>query len=354
MNNQGNVSPIKIGDKYIGDGHPIYIMADLGLTNGGDIERTFHLVDFAADMGVDAIKFQMIGPDNLLGDKTREYTYPTLNDGLKTENMYSMFSKLNYTDEQWLKIAHYVRGKGLEFICTAHTIEALPILENINVNIHKVCTWSMTHKRLIQAIGKTGKPLMLDTGMFTTQTLAQTLDWHSQAGGRGALILHDFHTKNNKQMNFKAIPYMKSYFGSPVGYTPQGRDNDMDFMSIGLGVNILEKRLTVDQSIPENGHIKALEPDEFGKWIKRVKELEQTLGYASVLPSDDDRDTSIWAFKSLFLNVDIKPGDVIEDKMLSARRPGDGISAALVDDVVGKKATQNLKKETKLSWSDFS
>lgn len=353
MNNQVCVSPVRIGDKNIGDGHPIYIMADLGLTNGGDIERTFQLVNIAASMGVDAIKFQMIGPDNLLGDKTIEYTYPTLNDGSKTENMYSMFSKLNYTNEEWLKIANYVRSKGLEFICTAHTIEALPILEEINVNVHKICTWSMTHKRLIQAIGKTGKPLMLDTGMFTTQTLAKTLDWHIQSGGRGSLILHDFHTKNNTQMNFKAIPFMKSFFGSPVGYTPQGRDNDMDFMSIGLGVNILEKRLTVDRSIPENGHIKALEPDEFANWIKRVKELEQTLGYSTVLPTDDDRDTSAWAFKSLFLNCELKAGEIIKDSMLSARRPGDGISAADVDAVAGKKTSRNLNKETKLVWSDI-
>ena len=354
MSNYTSVTPVKVGNKFIGDGHPIYIMADLGLTNGGSLERTFKLIDHAASMGVDAIKFQMIGPDNLLGDKTREYTYPTLNDGPITENMYSMFSKLNYSDDEWIQIAGYVREKGMEFICTAHTIEALPILEEIDVNIHKICTWSMTHKRLIQAIGKTGKPLMLDTGMFTTQTLAQTLDWHSQAGGRGAVILHDFHTKKNSQMNFKAIPFMKSYFGSPVGYTPQGRDKDMDFMSIGLGVNILEKRLTVDRSILQNGHIKALEPHEFAEWIHRVKELEETLGVANVLPTDDDRDTSTWAFKSLFLNVEGKAGDVVEDHMLSARRPGDGISAALVDDVVGKKLARDLPKETKLSWADLN
>ena len=85
-------------------------MADLGLTNGGDLDRTFNLIDIAAKMNVDAVKFQMIDPDNLLGDISVEYTYPTLYDGPKTENMYEMFSKLNYTDEQWLKIANYVRS----------------------------------------------------------------------------------------------------------------------------------------------------------------------------------------------------------------------------------------------------
>lgn len=346
-------SPIKIGKNFIGDGHPIYIMADLGLTNGGDIERTFKLIDMAAAMGVDAIKFQMIGPDQLLGDKEVEYTYPTLRDGPITENMYKMFSKLNYTTDEWTRIASHVRDKGMEFICTAHTLDAVPVLEKIGVNIHKICTWSMTHKRLVQAIGQTGKPLMLDTGMFTTQTLTQTLDWHSQAGGRGALILHDFHTANHEQMNFRAIPYMKDTFGFPVGYTPQGRDSDLDFMSIGLGVNILEKRLTIDRSIPENGHIKALEPKEFQEWIKRVKELESALGYSTVLPTDDDRKTSLWAFKSLYLNCDLKEGQVIEDHMLSARRPGDGIPAYAVDSVSGKKLKHDITNETKLVWADI-
>lgn len=354
MSNNFTSASIKVGNRYIGDGHPIYIMADLGLTNGGDIDRAFNLIDAAASMGVDAVKFQMIGPDTLLGDKEVEYTYPTLNDGPKTENMYEMFSKLNYTEQEWIKIAQHVRSKGLEFICTAHTIEAVPLLEKIDVNIHKICTWSMTHKRLIQEIGKTGKPLMLDTGMFTTQTLSRTLDWHTEAGGRGALILHDFHTTNHTQMNFRAIPYMKNFYGFPVGYTPQGRDNDMDFMSIGLGVNILEKRLTSDRSIPQNGHIKALEPDEFASWICRVKELEETLGFSSVLPTDEDKKSSEVFFKSLYLNCDVKEGETITDSMLSARRPGDGISPSLIDDICGRRILRDMESETKLSWNDLT
>jgi len=346
--------PVVIGNKKIGDGHPIYIMADLGLTNGGELERTFKLIDFASEMGVDAVKFQMINPDSLLGDKTVEYTYPTLKNGNKKENMYKMFSKLNYTEEEWVKIAEYSRDKGLEFICTAHTLEAVPLLEKINVNVHKICTWSMTHKRLIQEIGKTGKPLMLDTGMFTTQTLARTLDWHNETGGRGAIILHDFHTITHSQMNFRAIPYMKEMFGFPVGYTPQGRDCDLDYMSIGLGVNVLEKRLTIDRSIPQNGHIKALEPDEFLKWIKRVNELQESLGFLTVIPTRDDYEISKWAFKSLYANQNIKSGEVIMDEMLAARRPGDGISASMVDDVCGKKAAKDIAKDTKLTWNDLN
>lgn len=346
-------SSIKLGSNYIGDGNPIYIIADLGLTNGGDIERAFKLIDIAAKLKVDAVKFQMIEPDKLLGDKSDNYTFQTFKDGPKTENYYKMFSELTYTEEQWAKIANYTRSKKLEFICTAHVLEAVSILEKVGVNIHKICTWSITHKRLIQEIGKTEKPLILDSGMFTISNLSRTLDWHSSSGGRGAIILHDFHTNNNNQMNFRAIPFIKKEFGLPVGYTPQGRDSDMDFMSIGLGVNVLEKRLTIDRSIPKNGHIKSLEPNEFNLWIKRVKELENSLGIFNVLPTADDIKLSKIYFKSLYANQDIKKDEIITNKMISARRPGDGIPANLIDSVCGKKVFHDIKKNTKLKKEDF-
>ena len=150
MNVSSPMTTIELGSKKIGDGHPIYIMADVGLTNGGDIERAMKLIDIVSGFGVDAIKFQMIGPDTLLGDKSIEYTYPTLKDGSITENMHSMFSDLSYTDEQWFAIANYARQKGLEFICTSHFMGAVPLLEKIGVNIHKICTWSLSHKRLVE------------------------------------------------------------------------------------------------------------------------------------------------------------------------------------------------------------
>lgn len=353
MNNSISSEPITIGAKKLGDGQPIYIMADVGLTNGGDIKRSFELIDIAAELGVDAIKFQMIGPETLLGDKSFEWTYQTLNDGPKTENMYEMFCCLDYSEAQWEEIADRIRSKGLEFICTSHYMGAVPILERIGVNIHKICTWSMTHKRLVQSIGRTGKPIMLDTGAFTTQTLQRTLDWHTESGGRGAVLLHDFHTNELSQMNFRAIPYMKAMFGLPVGYTPQGRDFDMDFMSIGLGVNMLEKRLTIDRGIPKNGHIKALEPFEFSAWLKRVKELESTLGVASVLPTSSDIEQSEKYFKSLFLKKDVKENELITDELLEARRPGNGISAKDVDVIIGRRMAESKKAGDMLTWASF-
>jgi sialic acid synthase SpsE len=351
--NNCTVNPVPIGNKLIGDGYPIYIMADVGLTNGGDLQRSFDLIDIAHELGVDAIKFQMIGPDTLLGDKSVEYTYPTLNDGPITENMFEMFSQLSYTPSEWAKLVDYTRLKNIEFICTAHYMGAVPILESLGVSIHKICTWSMTHKRLVQSIGKTGKPLMLDTGAFTIGSLNRTLDWHISAGGKGTIILHDFHTNDVGEMNFRSIPYMKNVYNCPVGYTPQGRDFDMDFMSIGMGVSILEKRLTTDRGIPKNGHIKALEKSEFSDWISRVKKIESALGSFGVFPTKADLDQSKRYFKSLYLKKDACKGEVISDDHIEARRPGTGIPASMIDSVIGRRLKREMRLGTMLDWGDF-
>ncbi len=335
---------IQIGKKRIGDGKKIYIMGDIGLTNGGDIERTFKLIDFLKKLGVDAVKMQMLGPNELLGDKKVKYTYPTLNNGLISQNMFQMFSELNYSNEEWFKISKYCFSKKLEFICTSHFIGAVSILEKCEVNIHKICTWSLNHRRLIEEIGKTKKPLMIDTGASTLKEIKKLFSWHANKGGKGKLILHDFHTENIHEMNFNNIKTFKENFNCPVGYTPQGRNYEFDLMSIGLGVNILEKRLTVDRSIPKNGHWKSLEPTEFKQWIKKIRDCESALGSFKVKPTTEDLKISKWAFKSLYTNQNVKKGEIAKDEMFSAKRPGDGISPSEINKIIGKKFKKNVLK----------
>ena len=344
---------VKIGRKKIGDRNPIYIIGDIGLTNGGNLERTFKLIDTLCNLGVDAVKFQMIKPDELLGDKKINYTYPTLKKGNITQNMYKMFSELNFSDEEWYKISKYVFKKGLEFICTSHVLSAVPLLEKCNIRLHKICTWSTNHKRLIQLIGTTKKPLMIDTGTLTTKKLDELYSWYKSRGGKKMIILHDFHTNNFNEMNFKAIPFMKKRYRSPVGYTPQGRNSDLDFLSVGLGVNVLEKRITLDRKIAKNGHWKSLEPKEFKDWLNKIKNIEKSLGNYEVKPTKNDISISKWGFKSLHAKVDIGKGEIIKDQLVKAVRPGNGISADKIDEVIGKKARNNIKKNKVIKWRNL-
>ena len=348
------ISTVKIGDRIIGPGHPVFIIADVGLTNGGDLERTFKLIDIAKELGVDAIKFQMIGPEYLLGDKEITYTYPTMNDGPQTENMFEMFSALNYSPSEWKEISERVTSVGLEFVCTSHYFGAVDILEECDVKCHKICSWSVTHKRLIQKLGTTGKPMFMDMGSSTESSLLELIGWHANSGGGEIIPLHDFHTTALDEMNFRNINRLKKIFSSPVGFTSPDEKIHQDFMAMGMEINVLEKRLTHDKTIPKNGHWKALEPDEFKQWMQTIKELEIALGSSTIKPSKNDISTSSWAFKSLFAIQDVKKGCVVEDQMIDGRRPGTGISAKYVDNIIGRRAQKDIKKGTMLSWEMFS
>lgn len=338
------MSTTKIGDRVIGHGEPIYIMADLGLTNGGDISRAFDLIDIAADCKVDAVKFQMIDSDKLLGDREVEYSYPTLDKGTITENMHTMFKGLEFNDSDWSKIKSKADSRSVDIIITSHFEDAVDRINTLDLKVNKICTWSMNHLRMIESLAKNGKPLMFDTGTITKQNLIDLDKVYRDAGGGDLIILHDFHTENLEEMNFRATEVYRD-LGHVYGYTPQGRKDWLDYMSIGLGVKILEKRLTTSRNIPENGHWKAHEPDEFKLWIDQVKMCEAALGSNVIHPTQDDLASAKVFYKSAYLRRDVEAGDLIEEEDVEFMRPGTGIGSwQFTQTLIGQRYLSSQKR----------
>ena len=317
---------VRIGDRVVGEGYPIYIMADLGLTNGGNLKRGKELIKVARDIGVDAVKFQMIEAEKLLGDHTIEYTYPTLAEGPKTENMLKMFKGLEYSDDEWAALKETADECGLDMIVTSHYEGAVARLERLDLKVNKICTWSLSHRRMIEDLAKNGQPLLFDTGTITRLDLLKLEDVYKKAGGGPLVVLHDFHTSVEAEMNFRAFDVYKQ-LGMVAGYTPQGRSDWLDFMSIGMGASILEKRLTTSRKIPENGHWKAHEPDEFSEWLAQVRKCEAALGNPVIEPTTIDRVDTARYYKSAFLLRDVEKGEIISQDDVEFKRPGHGISS---------------------------
>lgn len=345
-------SHLKIGNRIVGTGQPIFLMADIGLTHDGQLDKALRLIDIAGEAGADAVKIQTVDSNLLMPDRTASYSYQTP-EGQKTETLYQIFCDLWFEEAEVAQIAERVRSHGMEFIATADYENEVDMLERVGVNCHKIDTWSVGHKRLIQKMGRTRKPMMLDTGMNTVASLGELIDVHAMAGGRGVVILHDFRTKDPSEMNFRNIPYLKRHFGFPIGFTPQGRESNFDYMSVGLGADVLEKRLTLDRRTPRNGHGKALEPEEFKAWVSEIRMLEASLGQPGMLAPVVDIEQGNRFLKSLYVQKELKPGDLLEDGMIEARRPGTGVSAMKVDDFVGRRARRLIKAGTMLNPSDF-
>ena len=334
---------ISIGNRTVGTDRPIYIMADLGLTNGGDLGRAKELIAIAADSGVDAVKFQMIGAEKLLGDHTIEYTYPTLAKGPQTENMLEMFQKLEFSDAEWGALKAEADSRGLDMIVTSHYEGAVARCDALDLKVNKICTWSLNHRRMIEALGRNGKPLMFDTGTMTRYELLRLEDVYRKAGGGPLVVLHDFHTDDESQMNFRAFEVYRQ-LGMVAGYTPQGRSDWLDFMSVGMGASVLEKRLTTSRQIPANGHWKAHEPDEFKEWLDRIRRCETALGCPVIAPTTKDRESTHLYYKSAYLLRDIAAGEVLRQEDVEFKRPGHGVgSFDFTDRFAGRPAPRDLR-----------
>lgn len=304
----------------------LFIIADLGLTCGGDLERSFELVKTAAELGVDAVKFQMLSSAELLGDKNVEYTYPTLAKGNITENMYEMFLKLEFTDDQWAQIKKKCDDVGIGLIVTCHVESAVERVNKLNLPVNKICTWSLSHYRMISALAKNGKPLIIDTGTIDMTALSDLAAFYKKAGGGEIIILYDFHTSDPDEMNFSAIRTLSDQ-GYKVGYTPQGRRDWLDYMSIGFGASFIEKRLTLSREIPENGHWKAHDPSDFETWIQNIKECCRAIGDGNLKPTKQDILDSKKYYKSAWLKKPAKRGDIVNEEYFEFKRPGTGVSS---------------------------
>jgi len=303
-----------------------FVIADIGLTNDGSISTCLELIDAASDLGVDAVKLQMLDADELINNKDVEYTYPTLLKGEITENMVDMFKAIEFTDEEWSLIRKHCDLRNIGLIVTSHVSSAVNRISKLDLPVNKICTWSLSHWTMIRDLAQNGKPLIIDTGTITKSELDELNKFYSNNGGGDLIILFDFHTTDIFDRNFRAIvDLVESDY--VVGYTPQGRSDWLDFMSIGLGVSVIEKRLTLSRIHPKNGHWKAHEPTEFSKWLQKIKDCYAALGRKALIPTKYDLESTRNWYKSALLVKNVSKGDIITESDFIFKRPGTGVSS---------------------------
>ena len=342
----------KIGHRAIGPGQPCYLIAEVGTTCMGDMDKALRLVAAAKEAGVDAVKFQVIDPRQLSDESV---TYPVNINGVVTQVvMEDMFQKLVFDESNWKRIADEARILGVDFFATVDYLEGVEMLDRLGVDAHKIGAWDSTYKQLIERIGKTGKPMFADLGPTTEQQARDIVEWYMAAGGSAALFMHDFHTQDDKQMNLRAIEKLNEMFPWPAGFSSPAHDDDLDVAALALGAAYLEKRLILSRSDFAFHAHESLEPEELKAWVQRIRHVERALGRAVIEPSDKDRAGSLDYYRSVCSLRDIKRGEIFSEANIGAKRPGTGIPTARMDDVMGREAVRDIPMNTLLTEGDFS
>lgn len=342
---------IEIRGRKISARQPVFIIAEVGVTCNYDMAISKELIDVVKTAGADAVKFIFWFPEEIMSDKTITYSYETLKEQ-KTENMYEMLNKLRFSLEEWKELKKYADKKGVILFATVNSSGGIHYAEEIGLEAYKLSSWDYNYFPLWRRIAKFGKPMLIDTGPVNTLEVAKVMQLMKDAGNDQSILVHCYHTNDYKQINMRALPYMKGAFNTLVGFSAKDRSGEADIIAVSLGAVVLEKRLTLSRSLPGHHHILSMEPTEFTDYVKLMRNVQDSLGVYDLKPSQGDLEERKRWFRRIVANKDIPKGTKITEAMLEGKRPEGGISPEYLNFFIGKTAKRDIQYNETLSWDD--
>lgn len=342
---------VTIGSRVVGPGHPAYIIAEAGSNHDRKLDQALRLVDVAAEAGADAVKFQTFNAEKIQARTRDRASYlDTLVE--KGRSMQDVFRDLELPREWHARLAEHARGAGLDFLSTPFDEEAVDLLVSLGVPAIKIASFELWHLPLIRHAARSGKPLILSTGMADLGDIEEALAAVRQEGNADAILLHCAvnYPPAWADLNLRAIATMAAAFGVPVGYSDHSPGHTAPVVAVTLGARMIEKHFTIDRTLPGPDHPFALEPRELAEMVRAIREAETSLGTGEKRRAAAEEELYRVARRSLFAAVDIAKGTVITRGMIAVLRPGTGLKPRDLDTVVGRTARADIRANDPITW----
>jgi len=342
---------IKIGDKIIGDGHRVCIVAEIGVNHNGDPAIAERLIRAAASAGADAVKFQTFKAEGLVAKDTSKDRYMKAETG-SGETMYEMFKKLELPKESYPALKSMAESMGLIFFSSPFDEEAADFLFDIGVAVFKIASAEITNLPMIKYIGQKGLPVILSTGMSTLDEVKAAVKTLLNAGCKEIILLHATisHPAQKNDLNLRAIGTLKAEFDCPVGYSDHTDDALVPCLAVASGAILIEKHFTLDRAMSGPDHCHSMNPKEMEEMVKAIRDTEIMLGtsYKSFVKAEEE--VRVLARRSVVARGDISKGTRIEPSMITTKRPGTGIQPADIDAVSGRLALVDIAGDEVIRW----
>ena len=343
---------IEIGKRRIGQGCPVYVIAEMSANHNGDFDQAVRILHAAKEAGADAVKLQTSTPDTLtIQCDTSEFqiTGGTLWDG---KTLYDLYVGACMPWEWQPKLKEIANDLGLDLFSTAFDPTAVDFLEEMGVPVHKVASFEIVDIPLIEKMARTGKPLIISTGMATLAEIDEAVSAAKGAGASQIALLkcNSAYPAPLEEMNLRTIPHMAEGFGLPVGLSDHTLGIAAPVAAVALGACIIEKHFTLSRDFPGPDSAFSIEPHELKAMVEAVRAAEKTLGKVYYGVSEKEAKSRVFR-RSLFAVKDVKAGEVFTEDNVRSIRPGHGLPPKFLKEVVGKKASCDIKRGTPLSWS---
>lgn len=375
--------PMRIGTREIGPSQPAYIIAELGVNHDGSVERALELTDAAAESGVDAIKLQLFEADMLMSRAAKLAAYQR---SAGEKDPIAMLKRLELPREAMELVIERAHEKGLHAIVTVFSLEHVELAKTMAWDAFKTASPDVVNRPLLEALAglrgaKETRPLLVSTGASTLQEVARALTWLRPVGGRlGVLQCVSSYPTPLGQGELGGISAIADIWPGVVGYSDHTPDVMTSAVAVALGAQVLEKHMTYDKLAIGPDHIASLTAREMGEYVEFAiqafaakehlkkehppEDLTRFIGGAEkltarqgeyvktkrVLPIEED--VRRVSRQSVVCTRAVAAGEVIGRDDVTVKRPGTGLPAYLMDEVVGKRAARDIEADTPLVAED--
>lgn len=342
--------PFQIGDRKFDDRNAL-IIAELSANHNGDFDRTLKLIDAAVASGADAIKVQTYTADSMTIRSDNEEFLISGGTAWDGRQLHDVYAEGSMPWDWQPKLAEYSKEKGVLFFSTPFDFAAVNFLENMDVPAYKVASFELTDIPLIERIGKTGKPVIISTGMGTLPEISEAVDAARSSGCSDVALLKctSAYPADPEDMNLATIPQIAATFDVAVGLSDHTMGVAAPVAAATLGAVVIEKHITLDRGDGGVDSAFSLEPHEFGEMVEAVRTAQKAVGKVQ-FGQGDSVDKLRKYRRSLYVVKDIAAGEPFTEENIRAIRPGLGLPPKYFREVLGKRAAKEIERGVPLSW----
>ena len=340
-----------VGERRIGTGTPIFIVAEAGVNHNGDPALARRLVDAAAECGADAVKFQTFTVDALLtrGAPKAGYQVDTTGAG---ESQREMLARLELGPGELAGLRDRAAKHGLVFFSAPFDEKSADTLEALGVPLFKIPSGEITNLPLLRHLAAKGRPIILSTGMASLEEVEEAVAAIRAAGDPPLAVLHclSAYPAPSGEINLRAMDTLAGRFCCPVGFSDHSLGIDIAVAAAARGAAIIEKHLTLDTTLAGPDHRASLDPPAFAAMVRAIRNVESALGDGVKRPMPSESDTRRVARKSLVAARALGAGRRLAVEDVVVKRPGTGIPPGDLPRALGRTLTRDVAADEVIPW----
>lgn len=341
---------IKVGNRNIGEGCPVYMIAEMSANHAGSLARAKEIIHAAKESGADCIKIQTYTPDTLTIDCGNQY-FQVKNGTWAGENLYSLYGKA-YTPWEWQgALKEEADRAGIDFLSTPFDITAVDFLEGLGLSFYKIASFEMVDLPLVEYIASKGKPVILSTGMGSLEEIREAVETVYRTGNRQLALLKcsSAYPADPAQMRLRTIRDMGDRFQIPIGLSDHSMGSLSAVTAVALGAKIIEKHFCISREIENPDASFSMTPEEYKAMVRDIRAAEAALGEPAYGASPEEESSTVFR-RSVFVVQDIAKGEELTEGNIRIIRPGYGLKPKYYRDILGMRADRDLKRGTPVSF----